>query len=210
MSSKKNNNKEDIIISSTIEKTKKSNNILIISLLCTIIILFVLLCYYMFFKKCDKESICSSFAVKTVEVEVDPKHQFINYQGFKFRMSLDWDFVSTDNKYEISNKDENLFISLESINVSYDDFKSSAFQKTFLETLQTSGNINIEKEKTAEKDKKEYYLLEGTNNNYNYMITVIGNDEKVILVKTQFKDKVSYDKLKNSVIKFTVSALKIS
>ncbi len=208
MSSKK-DNKEDKIISSTIEKTK-NNNKLIISLLLTIIILFILLCYYMFFKDRDKESICSSFAVKTVEVEVDPKHQFINYQGFKFRMPLDWDFVSTDNKYEISNKDENLFISLESENVSYDEFKSSGFQKQFLEELQTSGNIKIEKEKISEKDKKEYYLFEGTNNNYNYMITVIGNDEMVILVKTQFKDKVAYDKLKNSIIKFTVSALKIS
>ena len=209
MSSKK-NNKEDIIISSTIEKTKKNNNILIISLLLTIIILFVLLCYYMFFKDRDKESICSSFAVKTVEVEVEPKHQYINYQGFKFRMPLEWDFVSTDNKYEISNKDENLFISLESIDLSYDEFKSSSYQKQFLEELQTSGNINIDKEKATEKDKKEYYILEGTNNNYNYIITVVGNDEKVILVKTQFKDKVAYDKLKNSVISFTISALKIS
>lgn len=209
MSSKKERKDEDIIVSSVIEKNK-NNNLLIISLLLTIIILLGLLCYYMFFKKDNKEAECSSVSVKQVEVEVEPKYQYINYQGFKFKMPLDWDFVSNDNSYEISNDEETLFMSLESINVSYNEFIASSYQKAFLEELQTSGNIKIEKSSNMDKDKKDYYLMEGTNNNYNYMITVIGNDEKVVLIKTQFVDKLSFDKMKDSIIDFSISALKIS
>ena len=151
---------------------------------------------------------CSPISIK--EVEVEPRHQFINFQGFKFRMPLDWDFVSNDNSYELSNKDETLFISLDSIDVSYDEFVSEVYQKTFLEELQTSDNIKIEKSSPKDKDKKEFYLMEGTNNSYNYMITVIGNDNKVVLIKTQFINNVAFDKLKDLVIDFTISALKIS
>lgn len=209
MSSKKAKKDEDTIISSVIEKNK-NNNLLIIVLLLTIIILFALLCYYMFFKKDNKEAECSSVSVKKVEVEVEPTYQYINYQGFKFKMPLDWDFVNNSNLYEISNDEETLFISLESIDISYDEFIADTYQKKFLEELQTSGNIKIEKSSSMDKDKKDYYLMEGTNNNYNYIIAVIGNDEKVILVKTQFVDKLSFDKMKDSVIDFSISALKIS
>lgn len=210
MSSNKKNNQgdNDVIVSSVIEKTKKSNNILISVLILIIIILSIVLVYFMFFKKGNESSLCSPITIK--EVEVEPKHQFINFQGFKFRMPLDWDFVSKDNSYELSNKDESLFISLDSIDISYDEFISEVFQRTFLEELQTSFNIKIEKSSKKDKDKKEFYLMEGTNNSYNYMITVIGNDNKVILVKTQFINNVAFDKLKDLVIDFTISALKIS
>ena len=110
--------------------------------------------------------------------------------------------ASNIDDYEISNKDENIFISLESIGVSYDEFVSDTYLKQYLEDIQTSGNIKIEKSLNKEKDKKDYYLLEGTNNSYIYVITVIGNDEKVILIKTQYIDNVSYEKLKDVVVDF--------
>ena len=52
-----------------------------------------------------------------------------------------------------------------------------------------------------------YYLYEGSYNNYNYMIVAIGNDKKTVLVKAQFIDKVTFDKLKNDVIDFSLTGI---
>ena len=203
MSSKnsKKQEKNDYVISSVIEK-KEKNSGLIFFLIVLIVILSILLCYFAFFKRNNVEVECSSVSIK--EVEVEPKHQYINYQGFKFKMPLDWDFVSKDNNYEISNKEENLFISLNSLPISYEEFLTSTYQNIFLEEIQTSGNIKIENS----VNEKNYYLMEGTNNSYKYMIVVIGNENKVVLVNTQFVDMVSYDKMKKSIIDFSLSALK--
>ena len=189
-------------MSSKNSKKQEKNSGLIFFLIVLIVILSILLCYFAFFKRNNVEVECSSVSIK--EVEVEPKHQYINYQGFKFKMPLDWDFVSKDNNYEISNKEENLFISLNSLPISYEEFLTSTYQNIFLEEIQTSGNIKIENS----VNEKNYYLMEGTNNSYKYMIVVIGNENKVVLVNTQFVDMVSYDKMKKSIIDFSLSALK--
>ncbi len=185
---------------------KSSNKKIFIGLIIVIIILLSVVSYLLIFKK-DKECPkCSAVTIK--EVEVDPKHQFINYQGFKFRMSLDWDFVISDKDYTISNKEENLVINLTSLDIDYTTFISSLYQKEYLEKIQTSDNIIINKSSKENKDGVDYYIMEGTYNSYNYLIIAIGNDKKTILINTQFLNKVSYDKLKSSVVDFAISPLK--
>lgn len=174
-------------------------------LILVIILLLSILCYFIFFnnkKECPK---CSAVTVK--EVEVPSKHQFINYRGFKFKMSLDWDFVISDNDYTISNKEENLVLNLTTENVDYTTFTSSLYQKEYLEEIQTSDNMMISSSNKEQRNDVDYYIMEGTYNNYNYVIIAIGDDRKTILINTQFINKVSYDKLKSSVIDFAISPL---
>lgn len=184
---------------------KDSSKKIFIGLIMVIIILLAIISYFLFFKKSKECPKCSAVTIK--EVEVDPKHQFINYQGFKFKMSLDWDFVISDKDYTISNKEENLVINLTSLDIDYTTFISSTYQKEYLEKVQTSDNIIINKSNKENKNNVDYYIMEGTYNSYNYLIIAIGNDKKTVLINSQFLNKVSYDKLKSSVIDFAISPL---
>ncbi len=204
MSSKKNNKPKNIIkrdekISSVIEVKEKDNKIVYILIL-IIAILLSLLIYYIFFNNSNKN--CDNCEKSTIEIEVDPKYQLVNYVGFTFKMPLEWDFVG-DESYNISNKDEKLFISFETISNDYNTFISDEIQKSFLESIQTSDNIKIEQIKKQDN----YSLYEGIYNNYNYLIVALGNEKKTVLIKTQFVDKLAFDELKNSVIDFAISSI---
>ena len=210
--SKKNNKKsnninkniEDKLLKSDIV-IEKSNKKLIIGLIITSILLIIVNMVYLF--KPEKECpVCEKAEI--IEVEVEPKYQYINYDGFKFKMPLTWDFVKDSNKYEITNEEENLFINLYSIDISYDVFISSDFQKSYLEEVQTSSDTIINKSKEYIKDDINYYLFEGTYNKYNYQIIAVGNDKKVVLVNVQYVNKVAYKDLKDSVLDFSLSAFK--
>lgn len=204
MSSKntKNNKtiKKDEKVSSVIEVKEKDSKLSYV-LIIIILVLSSLLIYSFFFnnKKEECESKCSA---PVVEIEVDPKYQLINYEGFRFKMPLNWDFVSDKNEYNIADKEETLFITLGYVDKDYDSFASNEYQSIFLENIQTSDNIKVEPKKMD-----NYYLYEGSYNNYNYMIVAIGNDKKTVLVKAQFIDKVTFDKLKNDVIDFSLTGI---
>lgn len=207
MSSKNSKNnkviKKDEKISSVIEIKEKDNKILYI-LVIIIVLLLSLLLYYMFFKDCkEKEDSCT---VPAVDTKCEPDYQLINYAGFRFKMPLDWDFVDSANNYTISDNNEKIFISFEIEDIEYDSFVSNENQNKFLEKIQTSDNIKIDQ--SSKNDN--YYLYDGTYNNYNYQIIAIGNDKLTILVKTQFIDKVTYDNLKNNVLEFAISGIKKS
>lgn len=184
---------------------KSSTKKIFVFLIVIIVLLVSLVCYFIFFKKTSECPKCSAVTIK--EVEVASKHQYINYQGFKFKMSLDWDFVVAENNYTISNKEENLVLNLTTLNVDYTSFTSSLYQKNYLEELQTSDNITINSSNKEKRNDVDYYIMEGTYNNYNYVIIAIGDDKKTILINAQFLNKVSYDKLKPSVIDFAISPL---
>lgn len=202
MSSKKN---KDVIVSSVIEKEKKSN-LLVISLIIIIILLLLGFVYLLFFKKCPEKEQCDCVMYKEVEVEVE--HQLINYQGLRFFMPLDWNFVSNDDSYQISNLDNNLLIVLNYVDIDFDSFISESYQKTYLEELQTSGNIKIEKKNTITKDDVVYYLMEGSKDSYTYMVVVVGNASKTVLVSVQFEDNISFNDNKENVINFAISSIK--
>lgn len=204
--SSKNKKDIDIKVSKEIKEEKNnSKNIIIIILSLIIIVLLIVLLYFIFFREFEKEdSKCSSVSIK--EVEVEPSYQYINYQGFKFKMPLDWSFVSTDNKYEISNVDSSLLINMDYIDMEYDSFISSTYQKKYLESLQTSLNVKIKKTNEQKKKDVSYYLFEGTKDSYDFAMVAVGDTNRVILVEVQFQDKASYDKYLDSVIDFSISS----
>ena len=207
MKDKKSETNQDILVSTVIDKEKKNDSKKIIWILLGII--FVLI-FALIFVIIDKENSndklkCSSVTIK--EVEVDPKYQLINYNGFRFKMPLDWNFVSVDNKYEIVDNDEKLIIELASIDVGYELFSSSEYQKDFLEYIQTIDNIKIDSAKEVVREDKKYYYYEGTNNSYDYLIVAIGNKDKIILVNVKFRDKLALNDLDDTVVDFSLSAL---
>ena len=199
----KENKNQDILVSSVVEKEKKPNSKIIIILSVIILILVCVIIFLIKSNDTDDDSLqCSSVSIK--EVEVDPKYQLINFNGLRFKMPLDWNFVSNDSKYEIADEEEKLFIIFDTYNLGYEDFSTSEIQRFFLEQLQTSGDIKID---NSEEKENKYYLYEGSYNSYDYLIVAIGNKDKTVLVKTQFRDKISYSELKNKVIDFVLSAI---
>ena len=206
--SKKNRNKNsnvDKLIKSDIT-VQKSNKKIVISLIIIIVLLLFAICYLIFFKKNDCP-VCEE--TKIVEVEIEPTYQYINYEGFKFKMPLSWDFVKDSNKYEITNEEESIFVNLYSVDVSYEEFSSVDYQKSYLEEIQTASNTKINKSKEYTKDDINYYLFEGTYNDYNFQIIAVGTSKKVVLVNVQYVNKLAYKDLKDSVLDFALSALSI-
>lgn len=200
MSNKNKTKKEDVIVSSVIEKEKKDHkNLVIILLVLVILVLLLVLSYFVFFKEEKASGKCSDVEIK--EVEVEPKYQYINYQGFKLKMPLEWDFVSLDNVYEISDSDSKIHIELDYLEEDYNKFIEKDYQKTYLEELQTSDDITI----NSSEEKDNYYIFEGTKDSYDYILVAVGNENKTILVNAIFQDKVSYNNYSKDVIKFATS-----
>ena len=207
-SKKKKNPKNEIIndkkISSVIEVKEKDNKIVYVLILLIAILLGLLIFFAIFNKKECEE--CKKCDDSPIEIEVEPKYQLINFAGFRFKMPLNWDFVSDNSTYTISDNESKIFISFEEIKEDYEIFSSTDYQLNFLEKIQTSDNIKIDKSEKLDK----YYLYEGKYNDYNYLIIAVGNDKKTVLVKTQFIDKLSFDNEKNNIIEFVLTSIKKS
>ena len=211
MSSKKNTKKKenkvtvkkDQKISSVIEVKEKDNKLVYV-LFIVVAILLSLLIYFIFFKDCKKKS--DDCKTPTIEIEVEPKYQLVNYSGFKFKMPLNWDFADDNNDYTIADNNETIFITFDKVDIEYETFTSNEYQDNYLEQLQTSDNIKIDNSKKEDN----YTIYEGSFNNYAYLIVAIGNDSKTILVKTQFIDKITYNDHKNDIIEFATSSIEKS
>ena len=177
---------------------EKDNKKIYILVLIFIMLLSILL-YFLFFNKCKCD--CDKCEKETVEVE--PKYQLINYSGLTFKMPLDWNFVNKEEDYSIIDSKSRIFINMEIINESYELFITDEYQVTFLEGIQTSDNIKIDKS----KQEDNYYVYEGSYNNYKYLIIAINDYDKVVLVGTKFVDLSAYNKEKKNVIDFSLSSI---
>ena len=130
------------------------------------------------------------------------EYQFINFDNFEFRMNKDWKLI---NNKEIENDKETMHISLSTLDVPFDLFVSEEYQKEYLETYQTENNVTINKSQKDINEDKEYFYMDGFNNGYNYYVIVVGNDKKVVLITSEFIDKVTYTNLKQDLIDFALS-----
>ena len=199
MSSKK-IKKEEII------KNENNNSKYINIILLSIIVILIIIIIIIIFNKDEKNCpICDS--TNNNETVIEPSYQLINYDGFRFKMPLDWNFVSNSNKYEIADKESKVYIYLKSSNMGYESFSEKDYQKEFLEALQTSDDIKIDGSEEKEEGNSNYILYFGTASSYNYLLVAIGNEEKTILINAQFVDKLSYDTLKDKVIEFAKTAI---
>ena len=179
------------------KKNEKGNKTIYI-LFIIIAILISLLLYFIFLNKDKRE--CDKCNVP-IENQDKYLYQLINYSNFSFKMPIDWKFVDDSDEYGITNTDNSIFISFEVIDTSFSTFASDDFQISYLENIQTNNNIKINQLKKFEN----YYLYEGTFNDYDYLIIGKGNEKRTILIKTTFLDKVSYNKHKDNVIAFALS-----
>lgn len=215
MSNKKSTSKKeskhdiDILESSVVtsQKIDKKNNIIISLLVIIIIILCFVIVFVAFNKKCSNVVKCNS----SVPLDKNIQYQFINYGGYRFTMPLDWYFIGEENKYEISNKKETIYMTLSTIeDISYDEFIIETYQKEFLEAYQTENNLTINKSYESENNNIKCYVYEGILNNYNYLVIAIGDEDKVILSATQFIDKLTYTNMRQNIIDFATSGVKNS
>ena len=168
-------------------------------LILVIVILLSVLFYFLLFNK--KKSNCDK-----CDAPIEEEYQLINYQGFIFEKPLNWNFLDENDNYIITDDQNRIYISLETTKDSYESFIDDNYQASFIETIQTSDNIKIDKIKKEDN----YYLYEGVFNNYNYLIVAVGNNSKVVLIKTQFVDQITYNKEKKNVIDFSLSCIKKS
>ena len=204
MSSKKSIEKEDILESSVIVKEKKDNKtIYVLSAIIAVLCLFIIFMFFTNSSYCEKSK-CRS----ELPMEKQLNYQYINFNGNRFKMSLDWKFISDKNQYVISNKKETMYLELTTLDVPYDIFKSSVYQKEYLQKLQTERNVTIDKTSSNESNGIKYYTMDGTYNNYNYYVVVIGDSNNVTIISAQFIDKLTYTNMKQQVIDFAISAIK--
>lgn len=195
--------KTDVLESSVITKKKNDASTIIYSLIAVIVAL-ILVILFLLNNKCSQNDKCRSVA----PIEKELQYQLINYNGYIFRMPLDWSFISDSNNYEITNSKETMYMTLNTIKVSYDEFVTAEFQHDYLEKLQTENNIKISKSSSGETANVKYYFLDGTYNSYNYCVVVVGDEDSVVLISTEFIDKLTYTNLKQNIIDFAVSASK--
>ena len=203
-SSKKNANKEDILVTSTITKKKNNSKTIIICLSIVIVLLSLVIIFLLLNNKSDNGGKCRSVA----PIEKELKYQFINYNGYRFKMPLDWSFISEENAYEIINEKETMYVTLTTIKDSYEEFITSDYQKEYLEKIQVENNMTINKSSSGESNGVSYYYMDGTYNSYNYYVVAIGDDDSVILISAQFIDKLTYTNNKQNIIDFAVSGIK--
>ena len=197
--------KTDVLESSVITKKKNNTSTFIYSLIAVIVAL-ILVILFLLNNKCNKNDKCRSVA----PIEKELQYQLINYNGYNFRMPLDWSFISDSNNYEITNSKETMYMTLNTIKIAYDEFVTAEFQHDYLEKLQTENNIKINKSSSGETANIKYYFLDGIYNSYNYCVVVVGDEDSVVLISTEFIDKLTYTNLKQVIIDFAVSASKNS
>jgi hypothetical protein len=195
-------------------KTSKDNKVSIIIILSVItLILLCLVLYFIFFeeeKKCDA---CNcpepETKVEVQYVEKEPTVQYINFLGYRFSMPLDWNFEGEGQEYKFINGEENVYVVISSIDsIDYDTFVSADYQKVYLEELQTSSDISINRKEEKVKEEINYYIMEGLYDSYDYMIIVTKTDEGIFLTEAQFENNSVYTNKKQEVIDFALSYLK--
>ncbi len=192
---KKNNIKEKEILESSVVESKRNNKKSIYLILSFIGLFCAVVCFLV---------LSNNKKVKFKEDNKDnnTEYQFINFDNFEFRMKEDWKLI---NNKEIQNDKETMHISLSTLDVPFDLFVSEEYQKEYLETYQTENNVIINKSGKDVSEDKEYFYMDGFNDGYNYYVIVVGNDKKVILITSEFIDKVTYTNLKQDLIDFALS-----
>ena len=204
------NEKEETNVGVTNNKLE-NNKTLIIKILSSIIIILIILLLCSILLRKEKECICikEDPEVEIKYIEKEPTVQYINYLGYRFSIPLDWDFEGDGQEYKFINKEENIYISISNIDtIDYETFVSNDYQKVYLEELQTNNDISINRKEEISKEEIKYYLMEGVNNSYEYMIIVTKKDNGIFLIESQFENNSIYNNKKQEVIDFALSYMK--
>lgn len=205
---------ENVIPSKTeqIEKNRKTKKgiVTIILLIIIIIALSTTLVYLLVFKEEKECEVCEKCPEPEVEIiEKEPTYQYVNFNGYRFKIPLDWNFEGDSSEYRFINEEENVYVLISNLNsVSYSTFSNDDYQKIYQEKLQTDYNISINNAEEKILDDKNYYLMEGTYESYKYIIVVTENSNGIFLTEAQFENNSVYTNKKQEVIDFALSYTK--
>ena len=184
---------------------KKTLMFLVIIVLLLLGFSLILNVYLLFFREnrvIDKCSKCEE------QKEVVVKEKYINYNGYNFMIPNEWNFVSSDNSYKLSNKDNNLDIELLIDETSYEDFKNEEKLKQYLQDLQVKKNISKISNKEMSENEKTYYFIEGKKDSYLYNRVILPCDNGMIMIDVLYENQKAYNNLKKDVINFATSYVK--
>jgi len=203
--------KEDKVEENILENSSnnsKKNKIVIIILLVIILMLALGLFYFLFIKK-EKECDKCECTPEIKFVEKKPTIQYINFNGYRFSIPLDWSFEGNTSDYKFINNAENMYVSISSLDtITYDLFISSDYQKMYIEKLQSESDIFINHKEEKSVEELKYYIMDGTYDSYNYVIIVTENENGVFVINAQFENNSVYTNKKDEVINFAVSYVK--
>ena len=140
--------------------------------------------------------------------EVVVKEKYINYNGYNFMIPYEWNFVSSDNSYKLSNKDHNLEIELLLDETNYEEFKKEDKLKQYIQDLQVKKNISKVNHKEMSENDKTYYFIEGKKDSYLYNRVILPCDNGMIMIDVLYENQKAYNNLKKDVISFATSYVK--
>ena len=184
---------------------KKTLIFIIIIIILLLVLSFVLNVYLLFFRENKVVDNCPKCEEQK---EVIVKEKYINYNGYNFMIPEEWNFVSSDNSYKLSNKNNNLEIELLSDETNYEDFKNEEVLKPYLQDLQVEMNISKVNSKEITENEKTYYFIEGKKDSYLYNRVILPCDSGMIMIDVLYENQKSYNNLKNDVINFATSYVK--
>ncbi len=184
---------------------KKTLIFIIIIIILLLVLSFVLNIYLLFFRENKVVDNCPKCEEQK---EVIVKEKYINYNGYNFMIPEEWNFVSSDNSYKLSNKDNNLEIELLSDETNYEDFKNEEVLKPYLQDLQVEMNISKVNSKEITENDNTYYFIEGKKDSYLYNRVILPCDSGMIMIDVLYENQKSYNNLKNDVINFATSYVK--
>lgn len=189
------------------ENKPKSNKAVVIIMLVIILGLLGGLSYFVFFKEEKECEVCKKCPKPEPEIiEKEPTVQYINFSGYRFEMPLDWNFEGDSEDYKFTNEKENIYVLISKLDdITYSTFISEEYQKIYVEKLQSDYDIFINNKEEKKKDNKNYYIMEGTFESYNYIIIVTENEDGIFLTEAQFESNSVYTNKKQEVIDFAIS-----
>ena len=179
--------------------------VIVISLL--LVLSFVLNIYLLFFRE-NKVKEIDNCPKCEEQKEIIIKEKYINYNGYNFMIPNEWNFVSNDNEYKLSNNDNNLEIELLLDETNYEDFKNEEILKPYLQDLQVKKNISKVSSKEMSENDKTYYFIEGKKDSYLYNRVMLPCDSGMIMIDVLYENQKAYNNLKNDVINFATSYVK--
>ena len=198
---------KDICECNRIKETNQKT--LLFPIICVVIVLLLsTIAYLLFFKteKC-KECICPQQEIKYIEKE--PTIQYINFQGYRFSIPLDWNFEGNSSEYKFINIEETIYVLVSDLEtIDYNTFISEEFRNVYLDTLQTKYDISIKNTREKEQDEKKYYIMEGIRDSYNYNIIITEKESGIFITEVQFESNNVYAEKKQEVINFALSYVK--
>ncbi len=199
--------KEEFVEDENVLGLKINNQKILIFLLVIIslILIFSLLfnIYLLFFKK-EKE--CPKCDNITEQIIVSEK--YISYNGQTFKIPEDWNFVSSDNSYKLTNEKKNLEIELLVEKTKYEEFISEEYLKQYLQDLQVNKNIKISSNKEIKNDTLSYYFIEGIKDSYYYNRIILYTSDNMTMIDVMYENEVVYNDLKDEIIEFASSYVK--